>query len=82
MVFSIHPKCQSVLLVPGVACEPNAIERPVGPAVIARLDTIPEFVKACEPDGMQEDEFISYGLVQRTLAQFDASWSQIGAARI
>jgi len=44
-------------------------------AVIDRLRTMPEFVRAYEPDGMAPEEFISYGVTQRTLAQFiEAGW--------
>ena len=51
------------------------IDRPVDPEVIARLQTMPEFVKAYEPDGLAPDEFISYGVVNRTLTQFcECGW--------
>jgi hypothetical protein len=36
---------------------------------------MPEFVRAYEPDGMQSEEFVSFGATQRTLAQFcDVGW--------
>ena len=51
------------------------IQEPVAADVIDRLKTIPEFVRAYEPDGMKPADFITYGLVQRTLSQFvEAGW--------
>jgi transaldolase len=51
------------------------IQEPVAADVIDRLMTIPEFVRAYEPDGMKPLDFITYGLVQRTLSQFvEAGW--------
>ena len=38
--------------------------------VIARLQTMPEFVRAYEPDGMKPADFVSFGATQRTLCQF------------
>jgi hypothetical protein len=36
---------------------------------------MPEFRRAFEPDGMRPEEFISYGVTQRTLAQFaEVGW--------
>lgn len=51
------------------------IQQPVAAEVIDRLKTIPEFVRAYEPDGMKPADFITFGLVQRTLTQFvEAGW--------
>jgi transaldolase len=51
------------------------IAEPVPEDVLARLRTIPEFVRAYEPDGMRPEEFISFGATQRTLSQFcEAGW--------
>ncbi|MBC7236375.1 MAG: transaldolase family protein, partial [Chloroflexi bacterium] len=66
LVMSIHPRYQEMLLQPGVPRE-ERIDRPIDPQVIARLQTMPEFVRSYEPDGMEPKEFISFGLVQRTL---------------
>jgi transaldolase len=74
MIISTAPNMQAKLLQPGVPRECR-IERPVAPDVIQRLQTLPEFVKAYEPDGMAPEDFITYGPTQRTLAQFaDAGW--------
>jgi len=46
--------------------------------VIARLRTIPEFVRAYDLDALPTEEFIRYGVSQRTLSQFvDAGWAPI-----
>ncbi len=75
--MSIAPNIQAQLLEPGVPREAR-IDHPVPADVIARLRTIPEFVKAYEPDGMAPENFITFGPTQRTLAQFvDAGWSLI-----
>lgn len=77
MVMSIAPNIQVQLLKPGVPRELR-IDRPVPADVIARLQTIPEFVKAYEPAGMAPEDFITFGPTQRTLSQFvDAGWSLI-----
>jgi len=39
---------------------------------------MPEFVKAYVPEGMQPEEFITYGVVQRTLSQFtEIGWKSL-----
>lgn len=74
IVMSIHPRYQEMLLQPGVPRE-ERIDVPIDPAVIARLQTAPEFVRSYEPDGQKPEEFISFGLVQRTLTQFyESGW--------
>jgi transaldolase len=69
LVMSVHPKSQTPLLQPGVPRE-ERIERPIDPEAIARLQSMPEFVRSYEPDGMKPEEFITFGVVQRTLTQF------------
>ena len=46
------------------------IERPVPENVIKRLSALPEFVRSYEPDGMEPEEFITFGVTQKTLIQF------------
>lgn len=59
------------------------IQEPVAADVIDRLKTIPEFVRAYEPDGMKPEDFITYGVVQRTLSQFvEAGWLPIEGYQI
>jgi transaldolase len=82
MVMSIAPNIQSQLLEPGVPRELR-IDRPIPASVIQRLQSIPEFVKAYEPDGMPPEDFITYGPTQRTLAQFlDAGWTLIEGIKL
>lgn len=70
LVMSIHPKIQDLLLKPGVPRTPTGVETPVPEDVIDRLRSMPEFVRAYEPEGMAAEEFISFGATQRTLSQF------------
>lgn len=50
----------------------------VDPAVLSRLLTMPEFVKAYEPDGIGTDEFLSFGPCNRTLDQFvQCGWNTL-----
>ena len=78
LVMSIHPKYQQMLLQPDVPQE-ERIDRPIAKEVVWRLQAIPEFVRAYEPDGMKPEDFITYGVTQRTLTQFDlAGWAGIG----
>ncbi len=77
LIMSIHPKYQSLLLEPGVPREAR-IHHPVDPSAINRLLAMPEFVKAYEPDGMQPDDFITYGVTQKTLTNFYyAGWAEL-----
>jgi transaldolase len=77
IIMSIHPKIQALLLESGIPRE-QRIDRPVDAGSIRRLMAMPDFVRAYEPKGMQPEEFIRYGVTQRTLAQFDeAGWSRL-----
>ncbi|MBN2318011.1 MAG: hypothetical protein JXR49_03000 [Acidobacteria bacterium] len=50
-------------------------ENEIPAGTIDRLRTLPEFVKAYDPEGMARDDFISYGVTQRTLGQYtEAGW--------
>jgi transaldolase len=77
LIMSIHPRYQALLLERGVPRE-QRIERPVERDAVKRLQTMPEFVRAYEPDGMRPTEFIGYGATQRTLSQFnEAGWAML-----
>jgi len=77
LIMSIHPKHQALLHEPGLPRE-GRIETPIPPETIRRLETMPEFVRAYEPDGMAPEDFITFGLTQRTLTQFsEAGWLQL-----
>ena len=77
LIMSIHPQYQARLSEPGIPRE-QRIDRPVETAAIERLQTVPEFVRAYEPDGMKPHEFIAFGATQRTLSQFDqGGWAML-----
>ena len=69
LILSIHPKYQDLIL----QAEPSQEQRidgEVDPKAIEQLRKIPEFVRAFEPDGMAPEEFITFGVTQKTLTQF------------
>ncbi|RKZ73081.1 MAG: hypothetical protein DRQ57_15535 [Gammaproteobacteria bacterium] len=77
LIMSIHPKFQGPLLEAGTPRKLR-IDEEVAPDTIERLSLMPEFVRAYEPDGMKPEEFITYGVVQKTLAQFQfTGWNKI-----
>ena len=77
MIMSIAPKIAKLLLDKEGPFE-ERIDVPVPQDIIDRLMTMPEFRKAYEPDGMTLDDFIGYGVCNRTLTQFvESGWSQL-----
>jgi transaldolase len=77
LIMSIHPAYQKMLLEPDVPREVR-ISHPIDPDAIGRLQSMPEFVRSYEPDGMKPEEFITFGLTQRTLTQFhEAGWAML-----
>lgn len=77
MICSVAPKIAGLLK---EVKEPftERIGQPVDPAILKRLMTLPEFVKAYEPDGMMPDQFITFGSTNRTLNQFcDSGWNPL-----
>jgi len=77
LILSVHPKIQEMLRAHELPRE-EGIARPVDAESIARLRTLPEFIRAYEPEGLKPQEFLSYGLTQRTLSQFhETGWKQI-----
>lgn len=70
MVLSVHPAYQALLRGPSVPRDPKGLETPVDPEAVERLRCLPEFVRAYEPDAMKPEEFLSFGVTQRTLAEF------------
>ncbi len=74
LLMSIAPAAQEWFIAEDHPRE-ERIERPIPADVLKRLSTMPEFVKAYEPDGMIPEDFISYGVTQRTLCQFiESGW--------
>ena len=77
MVFSVAPKIQEMLSEANPVKE-ERIDREVNKKIIDKLMTMPEFVKAYEPDGMKEEQFITFGVEQKTLSQFvEVGWNPI-----
>ena len=56
LLMSIHPSWQGPFVTRDLPREIR-IDRPVPEDAIARLRTMPEFVRAYEPDGMTPDDF-------------------------
>ncbi len=74
IIMSIAPPYQEMLLSEELPRE-ERIDREIPGDVIGRLSVLPEFVKAYEPDGMAPNDFITYGVTQKTLAQFhEGGW--------
>ena len=82
MIMSILPKIADTLLsVP----EPfsTRIDVPVPADAIKRLLMMPEFIKAYEPNGLDINEFVTYGATNRTLTQFCLTgWDRLAALDI
>jgi transaldolase len=79
LIMSVHPRVQAMLLQPGVPRE-QRIHVPIEPETIERLRQMSEFRRSFEPDGMAPDEFVAFGVTQRTLSQFiDAGWALLEA---
>lgn len=74
IIMSIAPPYQEMLLSEELPRE-ERIDVEIASDVIERLSTLPEFIRAYEPDGMKPEEFIAYGVTQKTLAQFyEGGW--------
>jgi len=74
MTFSIHLMVQKMILEEDLPQE-EKIQEAVDEDVIRRLMQIPDFVRAYEPDGLRLNEFITFGVAQRTLSQFaETGW--------
>jgi transaldolase len=74
LIMSIAPPWQDVFVNQDFARD-ERIAEPVHADVIDRLRTMPEFVRAYEPDGLAPEEFVTYGPTQRTLCQFcEVGW--------
>ncbi len=81
LLMSIAPGAQEWFITTDYPRE-ERIDADIPPAVLERLCTIKEFTKAYEPDGLMPDDFISYGVTQRTLCQFvEAGWKLLEAQR-
>ncbi|MBL7186009.1 MAG: hypothetical protein ISS70_06765 [Phycisphaerae bacterium] len=74
IIMSIAPPYQEMLLSEELP-RAERIGREIPVDVIERLSALGEFARAYEPDGMAPEEFITYGVTQKTLAQFyEGGW--------
>ena len=74
VIMSIAPAYQELFVKEDFPRE-ERIHHPAPREVVDRLSKLPEFVRAYEPDGMAPEEFIAFGVTQRTLSQFyEAGW--------
>lgn len=69
MVFSLQTRVQKLI---NEADPPRRemIDEPVDPKSIERLMAIDEFRRAYEPDGLKVNDFVKFGVTQKTLSQF------------
>lgn len=69
MVFSLQARVQGMVIESNMP-QIERINEEVPEQIIQRLRRIPEFVRAYDENGMQPEEFISFGVTQKTLSQF------------
>ncbi|MFO7532543.1 MAG: transaldolase family protein [Candidatus Limnocylindrales bacterium] len=69
MVFSLQARVQ-MLAIEADLEQVERIDEDVPPVVLERLRRIPEFVRAYDEDGLAPEDFITFGVTQRTLSQF------------
>ncbi|MHB1485829.1 MAG: transaldolase family protein [Saccharofermentanales bacterium] len=83
IVISIAPKIAEIFLKDPAQQLVTHIDEPVDSEVIRRLMNIPEFVRAYEPDGMKPEDFITYGVTQRTMTQFiESGWNHLESYKL
>lgn len=77
LIMSIAPPYQEILLSEDLPCE-ERIDSEIPSDVLERLSTLPEFMRAYEPQGMSPKDFIAYGVTQKTLSQFyEIGWKRL-----
>lgn len=77
LIMSIAPPYQEILLSEDIPRE-ERIDLDIPSDVIERLSQLPEFVRAYDPGGMTPEEFITYGVTQKTLVQFyETGWKRL-----
>ena len=70
LLYTINTRVQDMIL----EADPPQVEKindPIDPEILEKLMQIPEFVRAYEPDGLKPEEFITFGVVQKLLSQFN-----------
>ncbi|MGI6169014.1 MAG: transaldolase family protein [Christensenellales bacterium] len=69
MVFSLQSRIQKMVLAADLP-QKQRINETIDQQTLCSLSRIPEFVRAYATDGVQPEEFISFGVTQKTLSQF------------
>lgn len=69
MVFSLQSRVQKMVNEANLP-QIEKIDEEIPQDLIARLKAIPEFLRAYEEDGMDANDFITFGVTQKTLSQF------------
>lgn len=77
LLYTINTRVQDMILEADPP-QKEKIHNPVPQEIIDQLMKIPEFVRAYEPDGMKPAEFITYGVTQKLLSQFnETGWAPL-----
>lgn len=63
----------------GMIPNPNSVEEPVDPTILKTLQTLPEFNKMYDVDGLKVEEFTNFGATLRTLRGFLQSVNDLEA---
>lgn len=69
MVFSLQSRVQKMVIESNLP-KVERINEKVPQGIIEKLKRIPEFVRAYEVGGLDENDFVTFGLTQKTLSQF------------
>lgn len=69
MVFSLQTRVQQLVNDSDLP-QVERIDEPIDGSILQELMQIDEFRRAYEPGGLREDEFVKFGVTQRTLSQF------------
>lgn len=77
VIFTLHPRFQ--LLVESADLPREVLAgRPMPKDRIERLLRMPEYRKLYEPDGLKEEEFLSFGCAQKVLSHFlESGWARL-----
>jgi transaldolase len=81
LVLSVPPKVLAPLINDNLPQEERINKKPDAKAIDV-LMKLPEFRKAYEFNGLKQEEFISFGLTQKTLGQFiHSGWGKLESAK-
>ncbi len=69
MTFSLQARIQQMVIAanPERVCH---IDEEIAPEIITELRRIPEFVRAYDEGGLKPEDFITFGVTQKTMSQF------------